>query len=106
MSRALVPYLLGWYKYFKSVLTRDPGSEGAARNVFVVIPHQNVVIAGQRGQIRDCAGSILIVEAADLGLGRTFDGQVQSTWPKGIMHIYLEKKKVKATRCRIWTLQD
>lgn len=57
-------------------LTGDPGSEWAAGDVVLVVFDQDVVVSGESGQVADAARPILVVHTADLGLGRTLNGQV------------------------------
>ena len=61
-------------------LTSDPGGEGAAGDVLVVVADQDVVVAGQRGQVGDRACAVFVVHTADLCLGGALDGQVQTTY--------------------------
>lgn len=61
-------------------LTSDPGGERAAGDVILVVFDQNVVVAGQSGQVADAARPVLVVHATDLRFGRTLDGQVQTPW--------------------------
>lgn len=63
-----------------SPCTSDPGGEGAAGDVLVVVLHQDAVVPGQHGQVGHRAGSILVVHAADVRLGRPLDGQGQTAW--------------------------
>lgn len=65
------------------VLTNYFGVEGAAGDVLLVVFHQDVVISRQRGQVADAARPVFVVHAADLGFGRTLDGQVQTSWTDG-----------------------
>lgn len=59
--------------------TCDPGSEGAARDVLLVVFDQDAVVARQHGQVGDTARPILIVSAADFCFGWALDGQGQAT---------------------------
>lgn len=58
--------------------TDDLGGEGAAGDVLVIVFDQDVVVAGQSGQVADAARPVLVVHTVNLRLGRTFDGQVQT----------------------------
>lgn len=60
-------------------LTSDPGGERAAGDVILVVFDQDIVVAGQSGQVADAARPVLVVHTADLRFGRTLDGQVQTT---------------------------
>lgn len=61
-------------------LTGDPGGEGAAGDVLVVVFDQDVVASGQRGQVANRARPVFVVHAADVRFGRTLDGQVKTPW--------------------------
>lgn len=60
--------------------TCDLGREGAARNVLVVVLHQDAVVPRQSRQVRDRARPVFVIDAADLCFRRSFDSQVQPTW--------------------------
>lgn len=60
--------------------TCDPGSEGAAWDVLLVVLDQDTVVPGQHGKIGDAASPILVVGAADLCFGRALDGQGQAPY--------------------------
>lgn len=60
-------------------LTSYPGREGTSRNVFVIVFDQDVVVSRQDRQIGDCAGPVLVVHAADVCFGRTFNSQGETS---------------------------
>lgn len=55
--------------------TCDPGSEGAAWDVLVVVLDQDAIVARQYRQVGDTARPVLVVSTADFRFGRTLDGQ-------------------------------
>lgn len=65
---------MGW-----EIITSDPGRKGASRDVLVIILDQDAVVSRQDRQVGHSARSILVVHAADVSLGRTLDGQGQTT---------------------------
>lgn len=48
--------------------------------MLVVVFDQDAVVPWQHRQVGHSAGSILVVQTADVGLGWTFDGQRQTTY--------------------------
>lgn len=54
-------------------LTCDTGSEGAPRNVLVIVTHQDVVVTRQRGKVSDRTGAIFIVHTAYFSFGGTLN---------------------------------
>lgn len=62
------------------VVTGDPGREGAAWDVLVVIFHQDAVVSRQDGKVGHGAGPVLVVHTADVRLGWTLDGQRETTY--------------------------
>ena len=60
--------------------TRDPGGEGAARDVLLVVLDQDAIVPGQHGKVGDAARAILVVGAADLCFGWALNGQGQAPY--------------------------
>lgn len=60
-------------------LTGDPGRKGASRDVLVIVLDQDAVVSRQDRQVGHSARPILVVHTADVGLGRTLNGQGQTT---------------------------
>ena len=60
-------------------LTSNPGREGAAGDVLIVVFDQDAVVSRQDGQVGHSAGPVLVVKTTDVCLGRTLDGQRQTT---------------------------
>ena len=63
-----------------TVLTSDPGLERTSWNVTVIVAYQDAVVSCCCGQVGDSAGTISVVQAADLSLRWTLQGNVQFTW--------------------------
>lgn len=59
--------------------TSDPGRKGASRNVLVVVFDQDAVVSRQDRQVGHRARPVLVVHAANVSLGRTLNGQGQTT---------------------------
>lgn len=59
--------------------TGDPGRKGAPRDVLVVVLDQDAVVSRQDRQVGHRARPVLVVHTADVGLGRTLNGQGQTT---------------------------
>lgn len=65
---------------FPLALTCDPGGEGAAGNVLLVVFDQDAVVTRKHRQVRDATRPILVVSAADFCFGWALDGQGQAPW--------------------------
>lgn len=59
-------------------LTSNPGREGAAGDVLVVVFDEDAVVSRQDGQVGHGAGPVLVVKTTDVCLGWTLDGQRQT----------------------------
>lgn len=62
------------------VITSNPSREGAAGDVLVVVFDQDAVVSGKDRQVGHGAGPVLVVQTADVCLGRTLNRQRQTTW--------------------------
>lgn len=60
-------------------VTSNPSSEGAARDVLVIVFDQDAVVSGQDRQVGHSARPVLVVHTADVSLGWTLNGQRQTT---------------------------
>lgn len=65
---------------FHSGLTSNPGREGAAWDVLVIVFDQNTVVSRQDRQVGDSTGPILVVQTGYVCLGWTLNGQRQTTY--------------------------
>lgn len=60
-------------------ITSDPGRKGASGDVLIIVFDQDAVVSRQDRQVGHRARPILVVHTADVSLGRTLDGQGQTT---------------------------
>lgn len=65
---------------FQVALTCDPGGEGAAWNVLLIVLDQDAVVTRKHRQVGDATRPILVVGAADFCFGWALDGQGQAPW--------------------------
>lgn len=67
----------------EDIITSNPGREGAAWNVLVIVFDQDAVVSWEYWQVGHSAASILVVYTADVSFGWTLNGQRQAAYKDG-----------------------